>query len=45
MTVLAYSIANDIKESWRVVFVGDELHLYAPGHGVQSARGDSDPLD
>ncbi|MER9270457.1 hypothetical protein [Mesorhizobium sp. M0643] len=28
MTVLAYNLANDIKSSWRVVFVPDELHLY-----------------
>ncbi|MER9018895.1 hypothetical protein [Mesorhizobium sp. M0898] len=28
MTVLAYNLANDIKGSWSVVFVPDELHLY-----------------
>ncbi|MER9829147.1 hypothetical protein NKJ51_12270 [Mesorhizobium sp. M0134] len=28
MTVLTYKLASDIKGTWRVVFVPDELHLY-----------------
>ncbi|MER8779140.1 hypothetical protein [Mesorhizobium sp. M0977] len=42
MTVLAYNLANDIKGSWRVVFVPDKLHLY-----VEFSQPDADinPVD
>ncbi|MER9079976.1 hypothetical protein [Mesorhizobium sp. M0895] len=38
MTVLAYSLADNIQGTWRVVFVPHELHLYVefsqPGAGT-----------
>ncbi|MER8387332.1 hypothetical protein NKH14_17745 [Mesorhizobium sp. M1380] len=42
MPVLAYSLANDIKGSWRIVFVPDELHLYVE---FRPPGADPDPAD
>ncbi|MER8793984.1 hypothetical protein NKH75_07215 [Mesorhizobium sp. M0984] len=42
MTVLAYSLADDIQGSWRVVFVPDELHLYVE---FRELDADTDPVD
>ncbi|MER9126374.1 hypothetical protein NKH81_25390 [Mesorhizobium sp. M0959] len=42
MTVLAYNLANDIKGSWRVVFVRDELHLYVE---FSQPDADTNPVD
>ncbi|MER8455871.1 hypothetical protein NKH24_06990 [Mesorhizobium sp. M1300] len=42
MTVLAYSLASDIKGSWRIVFVPDELHLYVE---FSPSDADTDPAD
>ncbi|MER8948804.1 hypothetical protein [Mesorhizobium sp. M0207] len=42
MAVLAYNLANDIKGSWRVVFVPDELHLYVE---FSQPDADTNPAD
>ncbi|ESW73560.1 hypothetical protein X772_33285 [Mesorhizobium sp. LSJC280B00] len=42
MTAIAYNLANDIKGSWRVVFVPDELHLYVE---FSQPDADTNPVD
>ncbi|MER8555915.1 hypothetical protein NKH37_27745 [Mesorhizobium sp. M1217] len=42
MTAIAYSLASDIKGSWRIVFVPDELHLYVE---FSQPGADPDPSD